>query len=468
MFKNNTYLFIVLCFGLLFTACQKEESEFIDQTGQQNEVITSSSSLSNLLIEMSQNPGSYDNIIDGNSCSAVKYPITVMVNGQEIVLTSQEDISLIYAIFDEFPNDQDTLVIVFPITVILNDFSEVVLEDQEDLEELIESCQEESGIACVDFEYPITLFTYNTNEEQTGTLIIESDQELYLLFYGLEEEDIISIDFPITAILEDGTTVEVDSNQELEHILENANCDDDFDDHDDDLEGDFVEDLTSDTWYITYYFDDLDETDDFNGFSFSFATDHTAEAADNNNTVSGSWALIQGDTAKLSLSFGTTDPFGKLEEDWEIMAASSDKIQLRIIDSDGSVNYLTFERNPNAEGSNEAVNALISKLITGSWHVSLFKEEGENLTADYATYNYSFQANSTVTATGSANTINGFWTVEEEGGQLKLILNFNTDLNENFEGLNDDWIVLEATQNLVRLSESGEANESGLLTFEKN
>ncbi|WP_117157653.1 hypothetical protein [Marixanthomonas ophiurae] len=467
MKRNITiYTFLILCFGLLFSSCQKEETEFIDETDQ-DETITSNSTLANLLIRTSQNPGSNDDIIDGNSCTQVKYPATVIANGQKVILESEADISLIQDIFDQFPNDTDTLEIVFPITLILQDFSEVEINDQAELNALIAACQGESEIGCIDFAYPITIFTYNSNDEQTGTVTINSDIELYLLLFNLDSDDIISIDFPISVILEDGTTVEVNSNQELEDLLANANCDDD------NGEGElseFEENLTTGSWYVTYFFDDFDETSDFNGYEFTFATDNTALATNGTNTVPGTWNLTTSSTPDLELFFGTNDPFDELDEDWEIIEATSEIIRLKHISGgDGSVDYLTYERTPNTGGNNEDVNILIENLTTGNWFVTLFQDDGNDDTTDYNGYEFSFFIDGSATAVSTSETINGFWSIEDEETGLDLVLNFdNTGSDDPFEDLNDDWDVLESSQIIIRLSdESGGGNSTDLLTFER-
>ncbi|RFN58625.1 hypothetical protein DZ858_00670 [Marixanthomonas ophiurae] len=450
----------------MFSSCQKEETEFIDETDQ-DETITSNSTLANLLIRTSQNPGSNDDIIDGNSCTQVKYPATVIANGQKVILESEADISLIQDIFDQFPNDTDTLEIVFPITLILQDFSEVEINDQAELNALIAACQGESEIGCIDFAYPITIFTYNSNDEQTGTVTINSDIELYLLLFNLDSDDIISIDFPISVILEDGTTVEVNSNQELEDLLANANCDDD------NGEGElseFEENLTTGSWYVTYFFDDFDETSDFNGYEFTFATDNTALATNGTNTVPGTWNLTTSSTPDLELFFGTNDPFDELDEDWEIIEATSEIIRLKHISGgDGSVDYLTYERTPNTGGNNEDVNILIENLTTGNWFVTLFQDDGNDDTTDYNGYEFSFFIDGSATAVSTSETINGFWSIEDEETGLDLVLNFdNTGSDDPFEDLNDDWDVLESSQIIIRLSdESGGGNSTDLLTFER-
>ena len=463
--KITLYAFLILCFGLFLTSCQKEEAEFIDETDQ-DETITSNSTLANLLIRTSQNPGSNDDIIDGNSCTQVRYPATVIANGQKVVLESEADISLIQAIFDQFPNDTDTLEIVFPITLILQDFSEVEINDQAELDALIAVCQGESEIDCIDFVYPITVFTYNSNDEQTGTVTIDNDIELYLLLFNLDGDDIISIDFPISVILQDGTTVEVNSNQELEDILANADCEDEG-------EGDlseFEENLTTGSWYVTYYFDDFDETSDFEGYEFTFATDSTAQATNGTNIVPGTWKLTTSSTPDLELFFGTNDPFDELDEDWEIIEGTSEIIRLKDVSgSDGSVDYLTFERSPNTGGNNEEVNILIENLTTGSWFVTLFQDDSSDDTTDYNGYEFTFFTNGSATAVSSSETVNGFWSIDDDDDELDLVLNFdNTGSDDPFEDLNDDWDVLESSQVIIRLSdESSGGSETDLLTFER-
>ena len=463
--KITLYTFLILCFGLFLTSCQKEEAEFIDETDQ-DETITSNSTLANLLIRTSQNPGSNDDIIDGNSCTQVRYPATVIANGQKVVLESEADISLIQAIFDQFPNDTDTLEIVFPITLILQDFSEVEINDQAELDALIAVCQGESEIDCIDFVYPITVFTYNSNDEQTGTVTIDNDIELYLLLFNLDGDDIISIDFPISVILQDGITVEVNSNQELEDILANADCEDEG-------EGDlseFEENLTTGSWYVTYYFDDFDETSDFEGYEFTFATDSTAQATNGTNIVPGTWKLTTSSTPDLELFFGTNDPFDELDEDWEIIEGASEIIRLKDVSgSDGSVDYLTFERSPNTGGNNEEVNILIENLTTGSWFVTLFQDDSSDDTTDYNGYEFTFFTNGSATAVSSSETVNGFWSIDDDDDELDLVLNFdNTGSDDPFEDLNDDWDVLESSQVIIRLSdESSGGSETDLLTFER-
>ena len=451
--------FIWLFLSVVLFSCQKEEKELIDETPE--DTIAANSPLTELLLRTAQNPGAYDDLVDGNGCASIILPITVVANGQEVTINTPEDFLLIEQIFNQFPNDIDTLEISFPISLELFDFSQVTVNNQAELDALAATCSSNNTeIGCLDFVYPITFFTYNADQQQTGNITINNDLELFSFLQGLGPNDFIGLDFPISVILADGSTVEVSSNQQLQNLILDCVANTNTDPID---ISQFEEDLTTGVWYVEYFFDDYDETDNYAGFEFSFALDGTAQAVKSGNTIAGTWALIND--FKFDLFFGTNAPLDELDEDWEIMEASSRIIKLKHISrSDGSTDYLTFGRNPNTGGNNTELNLFIENLSTGSWFVNLLEENGSDHTANFNEYEFTFLRNGEAIAVSSNNTINGFWTAEIDSGNLDFILNFETGTNSNFSELNDNWDVLEATQTIIRLSDvSGGGTD--LLTF---
>jgi hypothetical protein len=456
-------LLFVFFFGMMFTSCQKEEEMFIDQTDE--ETITANSVLTLLLIRTCQNDGDLDDIIDGNSCISVKFPITVIANGQQVVLMDEDDLDLVEAIFDQFPNDIDTLEIVFPITVILEDYTEVMVNSQEELNALIAACDSSGGddsISCLDFEYPITFFIFDDNQQQTGTVTVNNDQELYIFLNSLDDDDYFSIDYPINVILDDGSVVAVNNNTELEQLIDDCENNTSGDPIDPTV---FEQNLTTGVWYITYFFDDFDETSNYNGYEFTFATDNTAQATNGSNTVPGTWMFEGGSTPDLTLFFGNTDPFDELDDDWEIIEATNDIIRLRDESGDGSIDYLTYERTP-ATGGGGGTNDLITELTAGVWYVTLLNDDGDIETCDYVDYEFTYNLNGTATAVSTSTTVNGFWSVELDDGMLDLILNFDTTADPNFEDINDDWDVNDFNSNLISLLDvSGGGGGTDILEF---
>ncbi|MGY8914146.1 MAG: hypothetical protein ACKVJF_03570, partial [Flavobacteriales bacterium] len=228
----------LLVFAMNFTSCQDEFEEL--PQGNDQEAIAASSATANLVERTSSNDGSFDNIVDGSSCIAIQFPYTVEVAGIQLTIDSIADLRLIEEIFDSIDGDEDFLEILFPITITLSDFTEVVINNKEDLREIAADCIEggdDDDIECIDFVYPVKLYTFSANLQQTGSLIVNSDLELRRFFKGLDDNDLVSFDFPISLALYDGTEITVNSNIELANAIENAKdaCDEDDDnDYNDD------------------------------------------------------------------------------------------------------------------------------------------------------------------------------------------------------------------------------------------
>jgi len=110
------------------------------------------------------------------------------------------------------------------------------------------------------------------------------------------------------------------------------------------------------TWKITYFYDkDHEETNNFNGYIFTFNTDGSLIAEKGNNTVTGTWSVTNSnsnddssDDKDFNIFFAVPDSsnFEDLNDDWEIIATNDNKIELiDISGGNGGTDYLTFEKN---------------------------------------------------------------------------------------------------------------------------
>src|SRR5690606_687864 len=315
-------------------------------------------------------------------------------------------------------------------------------------------------IDCIDLVYPLTFFIYNSNQQQTGTQTVGNDGELLALLLSLDPGTYIALQFPINVVLQNGTIVEVNNNSELVTLISDCSS------NGGGFPSNFETILTSGSWFVTYFFDDVDETQDFAGYEFTFATDNTAQAVGTSNTVDGTWSLTNSNTPDLNLFFGTNDPFDELDEDWDIIEAAQDIIKLKHISGgDGSVDFLTYERTPNGGGGGNTTE-LTNILLDGQWFVQSYIDDGDNETNDYNGYNLTFNSDGTVVAENGSITINGTWSVVNSSNGLDVILDFGAAMP--FNEFNDDWDVVAYTTTKVELFDiSGGNGGTDYLTFQK-
>jgi len=334
-------IIIIFCIALLLFSCAKEE--VINISEEDTPTLKANSVLADLLRKTSLNDGSNDNIIDNASCFNVQLPVTVIVNGVEILIVTEEDYEIIESVFDEDESDIDTLEINFPITIILSDFTEVIINNENELESYIDDdCNDgiDDDIECLDFQFPINVSIFNTVTEQFTDIIINNDEEMHDFIEDLDENDVATIDFPITVILFDGTEIIINSLEQLETEIENAEdtCDEDDDnDFDDDdnisiSEQEFSDFLISCPWKVDELEIDEQDLESFKNTIFIFNTNGTLTAELNSVTSNGTWNVSTDNGLRLNL---TMDSLTEFDNNWRLHKIEEeddgkDKVDLRI------------------------------------------------------------------------------------------------------------------------------------------
>jgi len=324
--KNNFFIQISLLLTIL-SSCQKEKVEIIEPSPQ--EAITANSTLKELVLRMTLNDGSVDNLIDDSSCISVELPVTVVLGDKEIVIDSLKDLEILEVMLDESENDD--LEIVFPITVVLPDYSEVLVNDQDALEELQDICDEgdDDDIECLDFKYALDLFVFDAQKETADIVTIKSDKEMFLFFNNLSDDDLVGFEFPLFLFQFDGSVIEVNDNIELEESIEELIDVCDEGDNQNQLEV-F---LTEGEWLITFFEDTADVSIAFNDFVLIFNPDETILAeAELGENIEGEWKVnFRDDKQSFTLEFDfDTDepPLVWLDEEWGIVESSETRIAL--------------------------------------------------------------------------------------------------------------------------------------------
>ncbi|UCE68976.1 MAG: hypothetical protein JSW57_11145 [Flavobacteriaceae bacterium] len=444
----NTAIYAVLLAGALaFTACQ-EEFEEVNTSNAQEESFQATSSTAQLMEKTAYRDGSFDNIVDGSSCFALNFPYTVNVNGLDITVDSMEDLRLIEEIFDEFEDDEDILEILFPITITLADHSEITINNKEELIELARQCIEGGGdddIECIDFVYPITLFTFDINNQQTGRVTVNSDRELKLFFEELDDDDFVSIDYPVTLIKFDGTEIQVSSNAELAAALEMAKdaCDEDDDNdyNDDDFDEERLANLLTECPWVVLSMErnSVDQTGQYEAYLMTFKEDGSVRVRDRaGNVLVGQWDLdtIDGYVA-LDLSFDTLVDF-TLE--WKVYQLEEGKIKLFSGDGNRIIMRLTCEDPGSADP--ETLRAILAEC---NWIIKKVKNQGEEIRR-LVGYEFTFMAENMVTLSNGTNVIEGTWEVAlNSSGILVLAITMGDEPGVSFE-----WPVRDLAEDRLR------------------
>ncbi|WP_083478231.1 hypothetical protein [Lacinutrix himadriensis] len=110
--------------------------------------------------------------------------------------------------------------------------------------------------------------------------------------------------------------------------------------------------MESGNWTITYFYDtDSDETSDFNGYTFNFATNGVLTATNGVNTYTGTWSVTDDSSSSsdsdidFNIAFSSPPDFEELSDDWDIISYSSTEIKLvDISGGNGGTDYLTFQK----------------------------------------------------------------------------------------------------------------------------
>ncbi len=302
------------------TSCQDEVVDIT--TAEESEAIAANSELAVLIEATSTKDGSMDNIIDRASCLTVGLPITVSVHGLEIKIDSTEDYKIIAALFKEFDYDYSDLEIFFPITVTTSNFTEITIESKAALIELAQECrgenEDDDDIECIDFQYPISFSVYDTRFQAIDVVTIESDRAMYRFIHRVREGEVFaSLNFPVTMVLGDGTTIEVNNNLALRNAMREAKnaCDEDDDNDygDTDFTKERLDNLLQTCPWVVYEFErnEDDLRDKYREYAVVFKAENIVQVRTRGgDTLTGTWSTrVTDNGALIKLEFDTLVDF---------------------------------------------------------------------------------------------------------------------------------------------------------------
>ncbi len=447
---------LLLAFFALFTfsSCQDEITDITQPDEEQ--VIVAESPLATMMRSTSTNDGTMDNILDDADCMSINLPVTIVVNSINITINTPEDLELIVDIFEEFSDDDDDIEFIFPITIILNDHTEIVIQDQNELAEFIESCEDvDDHNNCVGFKYPISFSIFDSEFHLLNTVVIETDRQLYHFLDRIEdvEEAILaSLNFPVNMVYANGDIIEVNDNQELARVINEAEgmCDDDDDYADCDI--DDVDDYLMEChWNIHYY----NDSDNYRPYNMTFLESGEVNIISDLATVAitGNWNTSETDDGVV-LSITELTQFGEiLGGDWVIVDCDDDRFKFVKINTGAENSRMLIKRRCSDEpdcGPQE----IRMNLVECYWY------SGSNINGNNQLGKFHFRADGTVVVVNAENNVevSGTWEIALTDYGIKLIL----DLPEPYNMLSRYWKVIECDDDRIKV-----IHEEFFIVFEK-
>lgn len=497
--KKFALLPVYLLIGVLFfTSCSTDDGLQPDDTATK---IDKTSLMANLLTRMSELPTEPTAI----TCVSLNYPITLNIYnaaGQQTgTQTVNSDLELLLFISNLEPGT--SFSIVFPITVTLENGNTLQINSLQELQDIILACDASGGQVPGNFTDILTDGVWYVN-------YFFDDQDETYLFNGYQ----FNFYSDNTALANNGSnqvngTWNLTSSSTPDLILF-FGTNSPFDELDEDWDileatpqiirlkhvsggdgsidfltfgrtpntggggsGSFVQNLTTGNWFVNLLDDDGNiETCHYVDYTFNFDVNQTVTATSSGNTVNGTWHVQNSSSGlDLVLNFQTTgndDPFDDLNDDWDVVEFNPNLISLLDVSGgNGGTDILKFGRTPaeNCTGGGNA-QALIDVMLSGSWFVASYLDNGNNQTATYSAYTVDFLSNGSVTADNGSQTLNGSWIVTTSGSGLDLILDFGSQVP--FNEFNDDWDVEGFTATSIDLKDiNGGDGSIDNLRFEK-
>ncbi|VXB53996.1 conserved exported hypothetical protein [Flavobacterium sp. 9AF] len=135
----------------------------------------------------------------------------------------------------------------------------------------------------------------------------------------------------------------------------------------------------------------------------------------------------------------------------------------------------TCSNDDDVSSSNQDPTPVINAASQGTWRITLYEDSGNNETANFAGYNFTFAASNVLTASNGVNTYTGTWSVtntdvNDDSSSNDLDFNIAFLSPEMFSNeLTDDWDIQSYSSTKIELVDvSGGNGGTDFLTFEKN
>lgn len=207
-------LFMLLALVVMM-GCQKEELTIIEEQQDAENTTALDAQLRGLVQSVASHDGSYDDVVDRSSCFSINFPYQVFFNGEPYPINS---------VADMIPMDEnDEIIPMFPITITYTDHTSLEIESMADFLSEIDRCNADQifneKVTCVDLSYPIKLALYDPENTDFETLILDHDKLTFDSLRDIADNVILSLDYPLELVWDNGAVVEITDNEGLRSEL---------------------------------------------------------------------------------------------------------------------------------------------------------------------------------------------------------------------------------------------------------
>lgn len=121
---------------------------------------------------------------------------------------------------------------------------------------------------------------------------------------------------------------------------------------------------------------------------------------------------------------------------------------------------------PSGTTGTSGTSGTSSTTVPGSdWSLTLFSEKTEDKTSHFSGYKFEFAADGTMSAVRNGQSVSGTWRQYSNNGVTKFAITLTTTDAHLLE-LNDDWVLVSKTDNLLSLKDDN-SDKNEQLQFSK-
>jgi hypothetical protein len=156
----------------------------------------------------------------------------------------------------------------------------------------------------------------------------------------MNEEDYISIQFPVSVTTQSNEVVNVVDGIMLQSLINDC-----VEQEVDPIT--LTNYLVDDVWYVSFNFQEINSTQNFCEYYIDFNVDGSMIATNGNVSINGTWKIgYEDDAIYVEFVFDNEAPFNNINDKWFVNSASSETLGLEKPGSLGDIDLLTIDHIP--------------------------------------------------------------------------------------------------------------------------